>query len=66
MITTTLISYCHWKSLVLFCLQKKRHENVFLTLTVNYQKSCTEKQKKTFKATVSWLFNDRYDTGCFD
>ena len=31
MITTTLISSCHWKTLVPFCLRKKRPENEFLT-----------------------------------
>ena len=36
LLTTTLISSCHWKTLVPFCLQKKRPENAFLTLTVNY------------------------------
>ena len=38
MITTTLISSRHWKTLVPFCLQKKRLENAFLTLTVTYYK----------------------------
>ena len=38
LITTTLISSCHWKTLAPFCLQKKRLENTFLTLTVNYCK----------------------------
>ena len=38
MIKTTLISFCHWKTLVPFCLRKKRPENVLLTLTVNYPK----------------------------
>ena len=38
MITTTLISSCHWKTLVPFCLRKKRLENAFLALTVNYRK----------------------------
>ena len=38
MITTTLISYCRWKTLVPFCLRKERPENAFLTLTVNYHK----------------------------
>ena len=38
MITTTLTSSCHWKTLVPFCLGKKRPENAFLTLTVNYRK----------------------------
>ena len=32
LITTTLISSCHWKTLVPFCLRKKRPGNVFLTL----------------------------------
>ena len=38
MITTTLTSSCHWKTLVLFSLRKKRPEKAFLTLTVNYRK----------------------------
>ena len=38
MITTTLIFSCHCQAVVPFCLQKKRPENAFLTLTVNYHK----------------------------
>ena len=38
LIKTTLICSCHWKTLVPFCLQKKRTENAFLTLAVNYRK----------------------------
>ena len=38
MITTTLISSCHCKTLVPFCLRKERPENAFLTLTLNYHK----------------------------
>ena len=38
LITTTLISSCHWKILVPFYLRKKRPENAFLTLIVNYCK----------------------------
>ena len=38
LITTTLISSCHWKTLVPFCLRKKRPENSFLILIVNYRK----------------------------
>ena len=38
LITMTLISCCHWKTLVPFCLWKKTPENVFLTLIVNYRK----------------------------
>ena len=51
LITTTLISFCHWKSLVTFRLRKKRPENAFLTLIVNYckiiqkNKLCSSKQK---------------------
>ena len=29
MIKTTLVSSCHWKTLVTFCLRKKRPENAF-------------------------------------
>ena len=38
MITTALTSSCHWKTLVPFCLQKRRPEKAFLTLIVNYCK----------------------------
>ena len=38
LITTTLISSYQWKTLVPFCLRKKRPENALLTLTVNYRK----------------------------
>ena len=37
LITRTLKSSCHWKTLVLFCLRKKRTENAFLTLIVNHR-----------------------------
>ena len=42
--TTTLMSSCHWKTLVPFCSQKKRTENAFFTLIVNCRKNRTEKQ----------------------
>ena len=63
LIITTLISSCHWKSLVPFCLQKKRPENTFLTLIVNYQKKTknkkkTEKQIMSSKTTKVWGFDD--------
>ena len=48
------MSSCHGKTLVLFCLRKKRAENAFLTLTVNR----TEKQIMPSKTTVGWLFNN--------
>ena len=38
MINTTLMSSCHWETLALFCLGKRRPENAFLTLTENYHK----------------------------
>ena len=38
LITTKLISSCHWKALAPFCLQKKRPEYAFLTLIVNCRK----------------------------
>ena len=38
MITTALTSFCHWKTLIPFCLQKKIPENAFLTLPVHYHK----------------------------
>ena len=38
LITMTIISSCHWKTLAPFCLLKKRPENAFLTLIVNYPK----------------------------
>ena len=38
LITTILISPCYWKTLVPFCLRKKRPENAFLTRIVNYRK----------------------------
>ena len=56
-ITTTLISSCHWKTLVSFCLRKKRPENAFLTLIVNYRK-ILQKNKLCYLTTVNCLFND--------
>ena len=58
LITTTLISSFHWKTLVTFCLRKKRRENVFLTLIVNYRKIAQKIQIMLFKTTVNCLFND--------
>ena len=65
LITTTLIPPCHWtctlelyKILVPFCLRKKRPENIFLTLILNF---CKTVQKKPFllsKTRINWLFND--------
>ena len=38
LITTTLISSCHQKIFVPFCLRNNRPVNSFLTLIVNYRK----------------------------
>ena len=38
MITTTLTYSCHSKTLVPFCLRKKKPEKAFLTLTMDYRK----------------------------
>ena len=68
MITTTLTSSCHWKTLVPFCLWKKRPENAFLTLIVNYRK-ILQKNKLCYLTTVNCLFNDIWCylvIGCFD
>ena len=58
MITTILISSCHWETFVPFYVQKKRPENAFVTLTVNYRK-IVQKNKLCYpKITINWLFND--------
>ena len=44
LMTKMLISSCHWKTLVPFCLRKKRSVNAFLTLAVNYRKIVQKKQ----------------------
>ena len=51
MFTTTLISSAHWKTLVPFCLRRKRTENALLTLTVNYRKIVQKKIIMPFKRT---------------
>ena len=65
----TLTPSYHWKTLAPFCLQKKRPENAFLTLIMNYCKIVQKKQIMPFKTTVNWLFNDRWcylAMGCLD
>ena len=69
LMTTTLKSSCHWKTLVPFCLRKKKPGNVFLTLIVNYRKIVQKNKIIPFKTTVNWLFNDIWCylvIGCFD
>ena len=53
------MSSCHWKSLVPFCLWKKRSENALLhnsELSQNH----TGKQIMPFKTTVNWWFNEMW------
>ena len=56
LITTTLISSCHWKILVPFAKENscKRIFNTNSELSQNR----TEKQIMPSKATVNWIFND--------
>ena len=50
------ISSCHWKTLVPFCLQKKRPENTFLTLIVNYCKIIQKnKLRHSKKQSIGYL-----------
>ena len=65
LITTTLISFCHQKTLLPFCFQKKRPKTHFDSVnsimnTVNSEllQNCTEKQITASKATANWLFNN--------
>ena len=63
LITTTLISSCLWKTLVPFCLRKKRPKNAWINAWPNNTNSelsqnRTEKQIVPFKTTVNWLFTD--------
>ena len=48
LITTTSISFCHWKTLLPFCLREKRPENAFLT----HRK--TEKQNYAMQNNNNW------------
>ena len=62
-------NFCHWKNLLHFCLRKKRPENAFLILTVNYRKIVQINRICPPKQQINWLFNDiwRYLViACFD
>ena len=68
LITTTLISSCHWKVLAPFCLPKKRLENAFSTNS-ELSQNRTEKQIMPSKTTINWLLNDMWCylfLACFD
>ena len=55
----TLISSCHWRTLVPFCLQKKRPEKCIFNISSELLQNRTEKQIMPFKATLNWLFNNK-------
>ena len=59
MITTALTSSCHRKTLVPFCLRKKRSENAFFSIfNSELSQNRTEKRIMPFKTALNWLFND--------
>ena len=58
LITTRLISSCHWKTYVPFWLRKKRPENTFFNTTSAFSQRRTEKQIMLFKTTVNPLLKD--------
>ena len=60
LITTTSISSYHWKTLIPFCLRKKKLENAFLTLILNHRKIVQKKKFMPSKTTINWLFNDMW------
>ena len=66
--TTTLISSCHWKTLVPFNLRKKTWKRIFKTNSELSQNHAA-KQFILSKSTVNWLFNDIWFSlviSCFD
>ena len=54
MIKITLMSSCHWKTVVPFCLRKKRSENALFNINSELSQSRTDKQIMTFKTAVNW------------
>ena len=58
MTTMTIASFCHWKTLVPFCLQKKIPEKSIFNNNSELSQNLTEKQIMPLKTTVTLLFND--------
>ena len=56
MITTTLISSCHWEILVPFLLAKEKTWKCVFNTNSGLLQNQTEKQIMPFKTTVNWLF----------
>ena len=54
LITMILLSSCHWKTLVSFCLRKRKPE---INTNGELSQNRTEIQIMPFKTTVNWLFN---------
>ena len=69
LITATLISSCHWKTLVPFaCEKKKTWKRIFNTNSELLQ-NLTEKQIMPSKTKINWLYNDTWCyllIACFD
>ena len=58
MTTMTIASFCQWKTLVPFCLQKKIPEKSIFNNNSELSQNLTEKQIMPLKTTVTLLFND--------
>ena len=67
LITTTLISSCHWKPLYLFVCERKDLKRIFNTNS-ELSQNRTEKQIMPLKQTVDCFFNNIYYLviSCFD
>ena len=69
LIAMILISSCYWKTLVHFCLRKKKTEKTFLTLNSELSQCCTEKKLMPPKTRINLLFSDvwcYFFIPCFD
>ena len=58
MTTMTIASFCHWKTLVPFYLQKKIPEKSIFKNNSELSQNLTEKQIMPLKTKVTLLFND--------
>ena len=57
LITARLICYCHWKTIVPFCLLKKRPEFWIFNTNSELSQNYSAKQIMPFKTTLNWLLN---------
>ena len=58
LITTTLLYTCHWKTLCNLLLAKEKTWIRIFKTNSELSQNCTEKQIKSSKSTINWLFND--------